>query len=51
MGADGGEDRAKGYGRECEERVSKVYGEKLKFVLNVPHVPIENVIVYTEISG
>ena len=51
MGAYSGKDWTEGYGRECEERVSKVYGEKLKFVPNVPHVPIQNVIVYAEISG
>ena len=45
MGADSNEDRAEVYGREREERISKVYGEKLKFVPNVPHVPIQNVIV------
>ncbi len=50
MGTDGGEDRAEGYRRECKKRISKVYGKKLKFVPNVPHVPIQNVIVYTEIS-
>ncbi len=50
MGADGGEDRAESYRRECKKRISKVYGKKLKFVPNVPHVPIQNVIVYAEIS-
>lgn len=50
MGTDGGEDRAESYRRECKKRISKVYGKKLKFVPNVPHVPIQNVIVYTEIS-
>ena len=40
MGADSGEDWAEGYGGKCEERISKVYGKKLKFVPNVPHVPI-----------
>lgn len=32
MGADGGEDRAEGYGRGNEKGIREIYGRKLKFV-------------------
>ena len=45
LGRGGGPDGKEGNCGQCQKRILQIYGRKIKFVPNVPHVPISSVIV------